>query len=118
MLPSGFYHGDLRMMPSFHVLGFGDPLRGNGFRMMQNLVADFVFVETINESFRYFHTQPLMQIITFQGDLYFPDPAHLLTCARVCEVGLRAPARCFRPAGNEVTRTDCMYCADRCMRKG
>ena len=74
MLASGFYHDDLRMMPSFHVLGLGDPLRGNGFRMMQNLVADFVFVETINESFRYFHDQPPMQIITFQGDLYFPDP--------------------------------------------
>ena len=79
MLASGFYHDDLRMMPSFHVLGLGDPLRGNGFRMMQNLVADFVFVERINESFRYFHDQPPMQIITFQGDLYFPDPAWDLT---------------------------------------
>src|SRR5207253_9912835 len=79
MLASGFYHDDLRMMPSFHVLGLGDPLRSNGFRMMQNLVADFVFVETINESFRYFHDQPPMQIITFQGDLYFPDPAWDLT---------------------------------------
>jgi len=63
------------MMPGFHVLGLGDPLRGNSFRMMQNLVTDFVFVETINESFRYFHKQPPMQIITFQGDLYSPDPA-------------------------------------------
>src|SRR5437762_11390713 len=73
MLASGFYHDDLRMMPSFHVLGLGDPLRGNGFRMMQNLVADFVFVERINESFRYFHDHPPMQIITFRGDLYFPE---------------------------------------------
>src|SRR5438034_818321 len=75
MPASGFYDDDLRMMPSFHVLRLGDPLRGNGFRMMQNLVADFVFVETINESFRYFHEQSPIQIITFQGDLYSPDPA-------------------------------------------
>src|SRR5437660_3602471 len=86
MLASGFYHDDLRMMPSFHVLGLGDPLRGNGFRMMQNLVADLVFVETINESFRDFHTQPPIQIITFQGDLYFPDPAQDLTDASGREI--------------------------------
>jgi hypothetical protein len=74
------------MMPGFYVLGLGDPLRGNGFRMMQNLVTDFVFVETINKSFRYFHKQPPMQIITFQGDLYSPDPAQDLTKANRREI--------------------------------
>jgi hypothetical protein len=44
MVASGFYHDDLRMMPGFHVLGLGDSLRGNSFRMMQNLVTEFVFV--------------------------------------------------------------------------
>ncbi len=32
------------MVPTFHVFGLGDPLRGNGFRMMQNLVVDFIFL--------------------------------------------------------------------------
>ena len=75
MLASGFYHNNLRVVSGFHMLGLGDPLRGDSFRMMQNLIADFVFVQTINESFRYFHQQPPMQIITFQGDLYSPHPA-------------------------------------------
>jgi hypothetical protein len=86
MVASGFYHDDLRMMPGFHMLGLGDSLRGNSFWMLQNLVADFVFVETINESFRYFHTQPPMQIITFQGDLYSPDPAQDLIEANGREI--------------------------------
>src|SRR6266481_2971827 len=86
MFASGFYHDDFRMMPGFHMLGLGDPLRGNGFRMMQNLVADFVFIETIKESFRYFHKQPPMQIITFQDDLYFPISC---TCRGSCQLPLQ-----------------------------
>ena len=60
------------MVPGFHVLGFGDPLRGNDFRMMQNLVVNFAFVQTINQLFWYFQKQPPMQTITFPVDLYFP----------------------------------------------
>jgi hypothetical protein len=37
------------------MLGLGDPLRSNGFGMMQNLVADFALVQKIDELFRDFH---------------------------------------------------------------
>src|SRR5437763_9220408 len=116
MLASGFYHDDLRMMPGFHVLGLGDPLRGNRFRMMQNLVADFVFVETINESFRYFHTQPPMQIITFQGDLYFPDPAQDLTEANGREIAQSATPRRSNTAEKATAREHFMYGEMRSLR--
>src|SRR6266516_6876608 len=43
------------MVAGFHMLGLGDPLRGDGFRMMQNLVADFAFVQKIDELFWDFH---------------------------------------------------------------
>jgi hypothetical protein len=43
------------MVPGFHMLGLGDPLRGNGFGMMQNLVADFAFVQKIDELLWNFH---------------------------------------------------------------
>jgi len=69
---SGFYHDNLGMVPGFHVLGFGDPLRGNDFRMMQNLVVNFAFVQTINQLFWYFQKQPPMQTTTSASDLYFP----------------------------------------------
>ena len=61
------------MVPGFHVLGLGDPLRGNGFRMMQNLVVNFAFVQTINQLFWYFQKQPPMQTTTSASDLYFPE---------------------------------------------
>jgi len=73
VLFSGFYHDDFRMMPAFHVFGLGDPLRGNGFWMMQNLVVDFVFLQAINELLWYFQKRPPMQTITFPNDLYFSD---------------------------------------------
>ena len=73
VLLSGFYHDNLRVVSTFYVLGLSDSLRGNGFRMMQNLVADFAFVQTIDELFWYFQERPPMQTITFLRDLYFPE---------------------------------------------
>ena len=55
MLLSGGYHDNFGMVPAFHMLGLGDPLRGNGFRVMQDLVAGFAFVQTVDESTGYFH---------------------------------------------------------------
>src|SRR5437773_5221862 len=55
MLIAGFYHNDLRMVPGLHMLGLGDPLRGDGLGVMQNLVADFAFVQTIDELLWNFH---------------------------------------------------------------
>jgi hypothetical protein len=43
------------MMPPFHVLGLGDPLRGNCFRMTQNFVTDLILIQTINQPFGYIH---------------------------------------------------------------
>src|SRR5437016_14323419 len=73
VLVSGFYHYNLGMAPAFHVFGLGAPLRGNGFRMMQNLVVDFIFLQAINELLWYFQKQPPMQTITFPDDLYFSE---------------------------------------------
>ena len=73
VLVSGFYHYNLGMAPAFHVFGLGDPLRGNGFRMMQNLVVDFIFLQAINELLWYFQKRPPMQAITFPDDLYFSE---------------------------------------------
>jgi hypothetical protein len=73
VLFSGFYHDNFRMAPAFHVFGLGDPLGGNGFWMMQNLVVDFVFLQAINELLWYFQKRPPMQTITFPSDLYFSD---------------------------------------------
>jgi len=55
VLIAGFYHNDFRMVPGFDVLSFGDPLRGDGLGMMQNLVANFAFVQTIDELLGNFH---------------------------------------------------------------
>ena len=60
-------------MPGFHVLGLGDPLRRNGFGMMQNFVTNLVVIQTIDELFRYFHERLQWKlslsraISTFQG---------------------------------------------------
>jgi hypothetical protein len=37
------------------MLGLGDPLCSDGFGMMQNLVADFAIVQTIDELLWNFH---------------------------------------------------------------
>src|SRR6266513_3976005 len=55
MLLSRFDHDNLGVVPAFHVLGLSDPLRGYCLRMMQNFVADFIFIQTIDELFWYFH---------------------------------------------------------------
>ncbi len=73
MLVSGFYHYNLGMAPTFHMFGLGDPLRSNSFRMMQNLVVDFIFLQAINELLWYFQKRPPMQTITFPDDLYFSE---------------------------------------------
>ena len=73
MLLSGFYHDNLGMVPAFHVLGLGDSLRGNSFWMVQSLVADFAFVQTVDESLRNVHNYPPLQSITFPSDLYIPE---------------------------------------------
>src|SRR5438094_2183533 len=71
VLLARFYYDNLRMVPAFHVLGLGDPLGGHGFGMMQNLVADFIFIQTIDELFWYFHEQLQWETITSTDDLYF-----------------------------------------------
>src|SRR5437868_5713296 len=43
------------MVPGFDVLSFGDPLRGDGLRMMQDLVANPAFVQAIDELLWNFH---------------------------------------------------------------
>src|SRR5437764_1223041 len=42
-------------MPALNMLGLGDPLRGDRLGMVQNFVAHFVFVQTIDELLRDFH---------------------------------------------------------------
>src|SRR5438094_2728401 len=53
------------MVPAFHMLGLGDPLRGYCFRMMQNLVSHFVFVQAVDELLWYFHSRPSMESYHF-----------------------------------------------------
>src|SRR5207237_443837 len=49
---------NLGLVPAFHMLGLGDPLRGNGLRVVQDLIAGFAFVQTIDDSLGYFHKRP------------------------------------------------------------
>src|SRR4029077_3576191 len=44
------------MMPAFHMLGLRDSLRTYRFGMAQDLVVNLVLIQTIDESFWYFHT--------------------------------------------------------------
>src|SRR5207249_6731792 len=55
MLISGFDHDNFGVVPAFHVLGLSDPLRGYCLRMMQNFVANFIFIQTIDELLWYLH---------------------------------------------------------------
>src|SRR5213080_1307272 len=55
MLLARFDYNNLRMMAAFDVLGLSDPLGGHSLRMMQNLVANLVIIQTIDELFWYFH---------------------------------------------------------------
>src|SRR5215831_11401530 len=57
MLVSRFCHDDLGMMPAFHMLGLRDSLRRDRLRVRQDLVLHFVFIQTIDQSFWYFHNR-------------------------------------------------------------
>src|SRR5262249_36632208 len=70
MLLSGFDHDHFGVMPTLHMLGLGDSLRGYCLRMMQNLVRDFVFIQTIDQLLWYFHNRLRGKSITFPCDLY------------------------------------------------
>jgi hypothetical protein len=59
------------MMARFYVLGLGDPLCRNGFRMMENFVTDLIVVQTIDKLFWYFHEQLQWKLSLFSRYLYF-----------------------------------------------
>lgn len=49
------------MIPALNVFSLGDPLGGNGFRMMQDLKANFVVVQAIGQLFWYFQARASTQ---------------------------------------------------------
>jgi hypothetical protein len=57
MRVSSFDYNHFGMMPAFHVLGLGDSLRRHSLGMLQNLVANFVIIQTLDQSPWHFHTR-------------------------------------------------------------
>jgi hypothetical protein len=55
MLIASLYHYHFGLMPSFDVLGLGDPLCRHCLGVVQDFVLHFVLIQTIDEFFRYFH---------------------------------------------------------------
>ena len=55
MLVDRFNHDHFGMMPAFHVLGLGDSLRGYSLGMAQNLIRNFVCIQTLDQLLWYFH---------------------------------------------------------------
>src|SRR4030095_5963493 len=62
MLVARFDHDHFGMMPTFHVLGLGGSLRGYCLWMPQNLIGDFVFIQTLDQLLWYFHNRLLKKV--------------------------------------------------------
>src|SRR6266566_7968362 len=75
MLLSRLDHDHFGMMPAFDVLGLGDALRRHCLGMVQCFVTHFVFIQTIDQSFWYFHRRLAEKSITFLMYLYFLNKA-------------------------------------------
>src|SRR6266480_3137229 len=56
------------------LLGLRDSLRTDRLRMVQDFIAHLVFIQTVDQSLRYFHERPPgNKTITFLMYLYFSD---------------------------------------------
>src|SRR5438105_12404729 len=93
------------------MLGLGDAWRARGFWITPNSVTDLVFIQTINQPFRHFHTSPPTQNITCPGKLYIGRLTERVTGGQEAP-GLQT-ARALGKSFLEITRTRILRWGDR-----
>jgi hypothetical protein len=62
MFVARFDHDHLGVMATLHVLCLSYSLRGYCLWMTQNLIGDFVFIQTLDQLFWYFHNWLLKKV--------------------------------------------------------